>query len=1165
MKKLILFIVWFTTTIFSTFAVDVDWFLYGEAFGGTTYEYAGYASAEGIDNANKMTITYTGDIYQLCLEGAAGATGILSFNPENNPFLKTIDGGVIVREGNNTTVSINLISCGFVGLTAFHVYNKVGIAEGSITIHSMTLEYDPDIKCAITATSVNDIMGFVNGGGDYAYNASVTLTATSETGYQFVQWDDGNTDNPRVVTAIKDKTYTAIFEGVPYRITAQSNNNTMGTVNGDGVYAYNTIATLIAMPNEGYKFAQWSDGNTDNPREIRVTEDNTYTAQFVAAFNIVTETENAYNLEIPDIAKNFIGTEQYGYICGIDLNYPTGTTSEDYKWMKLNVTGNLTTFRIGYGKSIVWLNQFNYRVIGKEIPTVEQLANADSLTIWIGLGSDGLEGVTTLHLHQGGYNGTGTIAVNEIVLYKEHPLKGTGTVKGGGEYANNSQVTLVAVPDNGCSFVHWNDGNIDNPRTITVTEDMVYTATFESLPYTVTVQSNNTAMGTVSGGGMYSYNTTTTLTATPAEGCEFIAWSDGVREATRTVVIYGDAIYTAYFKGDAYALQISDNTDVNFDSEDDFVLEEFWDRHEGFLIDKLVLASGNIPTNNPAGIWKVFYNTDYLYFLVNINDEKVYNTSRSWDGDGVELYYEGYTQEPVQLSYYVDLDSDPSGYSISNNVFYPYDKYAIARHEDGYFVKIRIPLSDLKLYGDNEYFRMELSNNQSDGQEVYDMTNESYYRQAQLTTWDSYEGHYMSTQYYSKVWFKKEQTLCSVTVNSSIEGTTSGSGSYFLGENVTISATPKIGYEFTQWDDGNTENPRIITVTSDKTYTATFSTTSYTIKVDANKETMGIVNGGGTYGYGATATLTATPNTGYEFVKWNDNVTTNPRTITVEKDSVYIAVFKAKKFDISIISNDDTWGSVEGEGTYEYGTIAVLKATPAAGCKFVKWNDGSTDNPHYVKVEKNKIYLATFAEGAPIEEEYGETIITEGVSIIPYETKVDFMWPSITDVVSYSLIIWADEAQGKKVCTLTFNASGQLTNIDFTQSLHPQSAEMEEEFDFTITGLTPGTTYTYTLDAKDAENEIIETKRGTFTTMGVNGATEITNAEIAAGINIYTDGRTIIVENATEAVTVSDALGRVIGRDDVHIVPTETRRFPVPSSGVYVVRIGDKTASVLVR
>ena len=53
-----------------------------------------------------------------------------------------------------------------------------------------------------------------------------------------------------------------------------------------------------------------------------------------------------------------------------------------------------------------------------------------------------------------------------------------GYVIGGGEYPQGSTATLVAVPFGQNYFVRWNDGNTDNPRTITVTGDMTFTAEF---------------------------------------------------------------------------------------------------------------------------------------------------------------------------------------------------------------------------------------------------------------------------------------------------------------------------------------------------------------------------------------------------------------------------------------------------------------------------------------------------------------------------------------------------------------------------------------------------------------------------------------------------------------------------------------------------------------
>ncbi len=57
-----------------------------------------------------------------------------------------------------------------------------------------------------------------------------------------------------------------------------------------------------------------------------------------------------------------------------------------------------------------------------------------------------------------------------------------GTVAGGGTYAENAQATLTATAKNGYIFVKWQDGNTTNPRTITVTKDETYTATFEEAP-----------------------------------------------------------------------------------------------------------------------------------------------------------------------------------------------------------------------------------------------------------------------------------------------------------------------------------------------------------------------------------------------------------------------------------------------------------------------------------------------------------------------------------------------------------------------------------------------------------------------------------------------------------------------------------------------------------
>ena len=68
----------------------------------------------------------------------------------------------------------------------------------------------------------------------------------------------------------------------------------------------------------------------------------------------------------------------------------------------------------------------------------------------------------------------------------------------------------------------------------------------------------------------------------------------------------------------------------------------------------------------------------------------------------------------------------------------------------------------------------------------------------------------------------KEYTI-TVTSNNSDWGTATGSGTYVANSEIAITAIPAAGYYFIKWDDGNTDNPRTIVVTSDKTYQAIFS------------------------------------------------------------------------------------------------------------------------------------------------------------------------------------------------------------------------------------------------------------------------------------------------------------------------------------------------------
>lgn len=190
-------------------------------------------------------------------------------------------------------------------------------------------------------------------------------------------------------------------------------------------------------------------------------------------------------------------------------------------------------------------------------------------------------------------------------------------------------------------------------------------------------------------------------------------------------------------------------------------------------------------------------------------------------------------------------------------------------------------------------------------------------------------------------------------------------GPYHYGDMVTLTATPNLGYTFVSWNDGSTNAMRTVEVTGDETYSAIFTqggSTMYTVTVLSENPLLGTVSGGGTFPAGAVIQISATPSPQARFVSWDDNVTDNPRTITVNGNVTYTAKFAAlQNYTITVESANPAMGTVEGSGTFMEGTVINISATPLTGYYFIGWTDGNADNPRSITVTQNATYIAQFA------------------------------------------------------------------------------------------------------------------------------------------------------------------------------------------------------------
>ena len=182
----------------------------------------------------------------------------------------------------------------------------------------------------------------------------------------------------------------------------------------------------------------------------------------------------------------------------------------------------------------------------------------------------------------------------------------------------------------------------------------------------------------------------------------------------------------------------------------------------------------------------------------------------------------------------------------------------------------------------------------------------------------------------------------SVTVN----GVTGNySQSVPSGTTLTIEGTADSNYQFDGWSDGNTDNPRTITVNGNLTLTAAFELITYSVNISAGSNGSVTVNGvSGDFSddvaSGTVLTVQGTANNGYLFDEWSDGNTDNPRTITVSGDITLSAAFEAIRnyFYVEDISgSDNTLSIVKNDASAP--DVTVYKSTDT-----VNWvSMGTTD------------------------------------------------------------------------------------------------------------------------------------------------------------------------------------------------------------------------------
>ena len=722
----------------------------------------------------------------------------------------------------------------------------------------------PTEVCSVTTTVVPVDGGTVEGDGDYAKGASVTLTATSNDHYDFVNWTEAgavvSTTAEYSFIVTKDIELTANFqEHAKYTITAVANDENMGTVTGGREYYIGESVTLKATAKSGYVFAGWADGEKNDTRTVTVSGNATYTANFQA----IAPRAWAYDLKVAENGENYeftfkataagSATLLFADIDGNELVAPhaVGTVAAGVK----TVTLAKTTFE-GVTKDVYW----SVKMDGEAIPAISEI-------------TDQSRGIYDF------YNMMGVVVDNNPdskdfgKIYVQMALGGTTNDKAqtpGLFLFNQNLDVLNADPNVGIQPTL--------PSGYTLGDDRNKFHRLEIDPKT--------------GNLAYCYNVSGSPAVFSIDRAnptgEVTNLIDGVTGLTQTCALCFDA------EGTLYLMNLANSAGAIYKIVDGQAVAMF--KPTG----KFVNASMSLAADGKGGIW-VAQNRgqiDAYYQLAHVTK------------DGV-------------LDYTVFNGSNPdnlTGSSTRGALVYDAERQLLAQGRNGkvevysvtYNAETGVPALTLVATTPSVGTNIDgLAFDYAGDLYVVNSLNEKFYK----FTLPTDENICTVPAPSSQKLVLGTQCEVTVTVNDPAMGSVEGAGQYEKGAEVILTPNPVAHHRFVNWtgDKTSTDNPLKFTIEGNVNLTANFAELpKYTITVNVNDNAMGSVTGGETVYVGESVTLTATPNPGHAFVKWDDGNTEATRTVMVEGNKTYTAIFqaivpRAWTYDLRLVEEGDNY------------------------------------------------------------------------------------------------------------------------------------------------------------------------------------------------------------------------------------------------------------------
>lgn len=276
--------------------------------------------------------------------------------------------------------------------------------------------------------------GTTSGAGLFTNDSTIIMVATANEGYSFVNW---TLDETPVST---DANYEFAMDGnkalvanftLQFVIGLSSNPTEGGTTTGEGAYNTGAEVTVTAIPNDGFTFINWTEGESMTV----ASTDATYAFQLTASINLVANFESdTYTLNVT--AEN-------------------GTVMKDPEMTDYN-SGEIVVLTAEPVTGYVFTEW-----------TGDETGTQNPLSVTMNSNKNITANFTEIPPNTFALN---VVALNGSVLKDPESIS----------YNSGDIVELTATPNAGYTFTGWSDdaSGSDNPLSVTMSSDMNITANF---------------------------------------------------------------------------------------------------------------------------------------------------------------------------------------------------------------------------------------------------------------------------------------------------------------------------------------------------------------------------------------------------------------------------------------------------------------------------------------------------------------------------------------------------------------------------------------------------------------------------------------------------------------------------------------------------------------